>query len=296
MEMQQIRYFLSLAETLNFTRAAEECNVSQPSLTRAIRLLEAELGGELLRRERRQSHLTELGLRMLPLMRQCYDSALSARSLARSLKSNEIAPLSIVVSQTINLTLLMPQLNQLSRAYPGIQLKLKRGDGDEVNRLLRDGGAELAVAGPLAELWDRLDAWPIFEEPLELIVRRDHRLANAGEVELGQLAGERFLLRPRCELADLILRGLRANGIDAVNAHEVETDHDMIALLEANYGVAVAPASALTSSDALIHLPIAGVDLRRPVIVYGVAGRRRSTAATTLLNLLRAGDRQRSVN
>ena len=96
MEMQQVRYFLSLARTLNFTRAAEECNVSQPSLTRAIRLLEEELGGELLRRERRQSHLTELGQRMLPLMQQCYESALSAKRLARSIKTNEIAPVSVV--------------------------------------------------------------------------------------------------------------------------------------------------------------------------------------------------------
>ncbi|MBY0421745.1 MAG: LysR family transcriptional regulator, partial [Parvularculaceae bacterium] len=61
MEMQQIRYFLALSRTLNFTRAAEECNVSQPALTRAIQALEAELGGELIRREHSRSHLTELG-------------------------------------------------------------------------------------------------------------------------------------------------------------------------------------------------------------------------------------------
>ena len=84
MEMQQIRYFLTLAQTLNFTRAAEECHVTQPALTRAIQALEAELGGDLIRRERRHSHLTELGRRMLPLMQQCYDAATSAQSLARA--------------------------------------------------------------------------------------------------------------------------------------------------------------------------------------------------------------------
>ena len=126
MEMQQVRYFITLAKTLNFTRAAEECNVSQPSLTRAIRLLEDEFGGELLRRERRQSHLTELGQRMLPLMQQCYDAALSAKTLATAMKKNEIAPLSIAISQTINIAVFMPQLNELSRAFPGIQLKIKR--------------------------------------------------------------------------------------------------------------------------------------------------------------------------
>ena len=75
MEMHQIRYFLAAARTLNFTRAAEECNVAQPSLTRAIQQLEEELGGDLFRRERKLSHLTDLGQRMLPLMQQCYDMA-----------------------------------------------------------------------------------------------------------------------------------------------------------------------------------------------------------------------------
>lgn len=74
MEMQQVRYFVALAETLNFTRAAERCNVSQPALTRAIQQLEYELGGPLVRREGRNSHLTGLGERMLPLLRQCLDS------------------------------------------------------------------------------------------------------------------------------------------------------------------------------------------------------------------------------
>ena len=61
MEMHQVRYFLAVAEELNFTRAAEKCNVSQPSLSRAIQMLEHEFGGALFRRERGRTHLTELG-------------------------------------------------------------------------------------------------------------------------------------------------------------------------------------------------------------------------------------------
>ena len=81
MEMHQVRYFLAVARTLNFTRAAEECNVAQPSLTRAVRQLEDELGGDLFRRERPHAQLTELGQRMQPLLQQCYDSALGAAVL-----------------------------------------------------------------------------------------------------------------------------------------------------------------------------------------------------------------------
>src|SRR6185503_1724179 len=89
MEMHQVRYFLAVARTLNFTRAADDCYVAQPSLTRAIKQLEAELGGELFRRER-PVQLTELGERMLPLLQQCFEAASGARSLAASLKSGEV--------------------------------------------------------------------------------------------------------------------------------------------------------------------------------------------------------------
>src|SRR5882724_7842369 len=66
MEMHQVRYFLAVAEELNFTRAAEKCNVSQPSLSRAIQMLEQEFGGPLFWRERGRTHLTELGQMIRP--------------------------------------------------------------------------------------------------------------------------------------------------------------------------------------------------------------------------------------
>src|SRR6516165_5004133 len=94
-----------VARTLNFTRAAEEGHVARPSLTRAIRQLEGELGGDLFRRERPHAQLTELGQRMLPLLRQCYDSALGARTLASSLKSGEVAALRLALSHTIDVRL-----------------------------------------------------------------------------------------------------------------------------------------------------------------------------------------------
>jgi DNA-binding transcriptional LysR family regulator len=289
MEMHQIHYFLTLSRTLSFTRAAEECNVSQPALTRAIQALEAELGGELLRRERQNSHLTELGIRMLPPMTQCYESALTAKTLARSVKTSEIAPLSIVVSRTINMALLMAPLGELSRVYPGIQLKLKRGSGPEINELLKEGEAELAVAGPLGEAWDRLDTWPIFSEPYELIVHRDHKLAGQNEVEMEQLKGEPIVIRADCEMAEELWRQLSASGISQARAHQVETDNDLIALLEANLGIAIIPASA-PRSEKLHRLRLKGLDLRRTVTIYGIAGRRRAPVGATLLNLLRAAD------
>ncbi len=113
MEMHQVRYFLAVARTLNFTRAAEECNVSQPSLTRAVHLLEEELGGALIRRERALSHLTELGRRMLPLLQQCYDNAQTAKRLAKEVKTGAASSLALGLSRSINIGLLVRPLTEI---------------------------------------------------------------------------------------------------------------------------------------------------------------------------------------
>ena len=81
MEMHQVRYFLALSDTLNFTRAAERCNVAQPSLTVAIKKLEAELGGPLFRRERNRSHLTDLGRLMKPHFERIRDTSSNNQSI-----------------------------------------------------------------------------------------------------------------------------------------------------------------------------------------------------------------------
>src|SRR5215475_8486038 len=130
MEMHQVRYFLAVAQTLNFTRAAEECHVAQPSLTRAIKQLEGELGGDLFRRERPHAQLTDLGQKMYPLLKRCHESALGAQSLASSLKSGESGSLRLALSRSIDLELLMPQLLELQLLFiNGIELTFLRGVG-----------------------------------------------------------------------------------------------------------------------------------------------------------------------
>ena len=185
MEMHQVRYFLALSRTLNFTRAAEECHVAQPSLTRAIKQLEEELGAELFRRERNLTHLTEFGHRMLPMLQQCYDSAASAKALASSLKKGAVAPLSIAMSTAIDLALLVPDLTELMRAFKGLELRFLRGTREQVVDWLKKGDAEVAVAGRLDETWDRLDAWPLFTERLVLAVCKEHPLAGRKSIEFG---------------------------------------------------------------------------------------------------------------
>jgi DNA-binding transcriptional LysR family regulator len=289
MEMHQIRYFLAVAKTLNFTRAAEECHVAQPSLTRAIKLLEGEFGGELFRRERNLSHLTELGERMLPLMQQCYDSAHSAKSLASSIKSGEVATLKIALSRTISIELMVPHLTELTRIFKGLELKFVRGTVAEVVDALKKGDAELGIACASGETWDRLDTWPLFSETFNLVTNQNHRLAGRNSVDLEELREERLLTRPYCESNEQFSNMLRSVGIVGATAHQIATDNDVVGLLTANVGVAVMPLSTRMPST-LRRVPIASFEFQRTVNAYAVAGRPRAAVATTFLKLLRSAD------
>jgi DNA-binding transcriptional LysR family regulator len=290
MEMQQVRYFLALSQTLNFTRAAEECHVTQPALTRSIKLLEDELGGALIRRERNHSHLTELGRRMLPMLQQCYDAAVSAKSLAKAVQGSELAPLNVVISNCVNIAVVARCFAELVRAYPGVELKVRRGPASGVVAALKNGEADVGIAGPIED-WERLDGWPLFREAVELVVNSQHRLGrqNASHVALSELAGEVFLRRVECETREDLQAHLAK--IDAAPSaeHEVENDNDLLALLDVDTGVAFVSVTAPQSSTTR-RLRLLDIELWRTVAVYSVAGRVRSTAAAMLLNLLRAAD------
>jgi DNA-binding transcriptional LysR family regulator len=295
MEMHQVRYFLAVSRALNFTRAAEECNVAQPSLTRAVRQLEEELGGDLFRRERPHAQLTELGQRMLPLLRQCYDSALGARSLASAMKSGEVATLRIALSDTIDVALLMPHLLELHSHYRSMDIKLLRGTAPQVAQLLKGGQAELAIAASLGETWDRLDNWALFTERFELIASSDHRLAAGDTVTFSELGAERLLMRTHCEHFEPLASLLRSQELDIDRAHEVSSERDLAAFIESGVGVSFAPRSASNMSS-FARAAVDGFDLKRTVFLYGVAGRQRTPVANMMLKMLRAADWSRYAN
>jgi DNA-binding transcriptional LysR family regulator len=291
MEMHQVRYFLAVARVLNFTRAADECNVTQPSLTRAIKQLEAELGGDLFRRERPAAQLTELGLRMHPLLRQCFEAATGARQLASSFKSGEVGALRIALTHSVDLTLLIPHLDQIKRLFNRLEFRFLRGTSREVAEFLRKGEAELGIAAEIGEDWDRLDAWPLFTESFQLVMNRQRPLAGLDHIDFEDLRAEQLLLRSYCEHAERLSSSLRSHGIDVDHSHEVSSERDLIELLEADIGIAVIPDTA-SIPQTLKRSAVDGLDERRTVHLYGVAGRQRTAVAAAVMRLLRGADWQ----
>jgi len=272
MEMHQVRYFLAVARLLNFTRAAEECNVAQPSLTRAIKQLEEEFGQQLFRRERNLTHLTEFGRRMTPFLQQCFDSAAAAKTLASSLEKGMVSPLTLAISRSLSLSLIVSQLTELSRAFDGLELRLLRGASGDIIEHLKKGEADIALAGPLGESWDRLESWPLFSERVHVAVSKTHRLAGNKAIEPKNLAGERLVIRTYCERSEEFANFLDSHQVQPKVSHRMVSERDYLVLLEANLGVGLMSES-MVWSNLLTCVPVKGLDLSRTISVYAVAGR-----------------------
>ncbi len=127
MEMHQIRYFMAVADTLNFTKAAESCRVTQPALSRGIQALEEEMGGQLVRRERALTHLTDLGRLMRPYLGQVLRQSEAAKQSAKQFLGLERAPLKLGVMCTIGPLHFTTFLGKFHHENHGIQLHIAEG-------------------------------------------------------------------------------------------------------------------------------------------------------------------------
>jgi LysR family transcriptional regulator, hydrogen peroxide-inducible genes activator len=198
MEMHQIRCFLVLCETLNFTRAAERCNVSQPSLTRAIRLLESGLGGLLFNRERGNTHLTELGSAMKPHLGEVMAQARLARTRASALFALKLARLKLGLSRGVALQHVHATLSRFAAMYPDTEITLLDDGAGPLREALRRGDVEIAVLPDRPHDIDDLHYHAIGADRVQLQVRPDHRLAAFAAVRLDGLSSETLIACDGC--------------------------------------------------------------------------------------------------
>jgi DNA-binding transcriptional LysR family regulator len=202
METHQVRYFVALAETLNFTRAAERCNVTQPSLTRAIKLLEDELGGPLFHRERNNTHLTELGRTMQPFLTEIHANILAAKARAQDVMKLRDASLDVGLMCTIGPIKLVDLMATFHASYPDVELRLRDGRGQVLQEALIAGELDVAVMGLPEPFDERINAIPLFTESFLITFASGHRFTTFNAVMGRDLTGEPYVSRSNCEFAD----------------------------------------------------------------------------------------------
>jgi DNA-binding transcriptional LysR family regulator len=194
MEMHQVRYFRALCETLNFSRAAETCNVSQPALTRAVRKLEEELGGLLLRREHLLTHLTAFGRPVRPHLEQMMAEAEAAKSTATHFLQMDNAPINLGVMRTVGPIRFMSFLAEFRASHPGCEVTLIEGVPGRLAELLLDGTLDLAVMAQPEPFTDRIEIRSLYRERFCVAFPKGHRFGEKNRVRSPMSPG-RLILR-----------------------------------------------------------------------------------------------------
>ncbi|WP_240886297.1 LysR family transcriptional regulator [Sphingomonas sp. SFZ2018-12] len=285
MEMHQVRYFLAVARTLNFTRAADECNVTQPSLTRAVQKLEDELGGLLFRRERSLTHLTDLGRMMLPHLERTFEAAQAAKALAQGLNKAQVAPLSLGVAHSASCSALSEVIRSVADSLPGFELSMTTGhSGDLIDQAMKGELDLLLVEAPDGGP-ERLEAWRLFIQTYRMITAPDHRLARSHEVPIGELASEIWVDCGGDGAARLRAQAALA-GFTPDFRHRTNHYDQTLVMVRGGLGSALMVTPGV--DERLGVLSILDADMMAPVVLAGIAGRKRSPAADAFVRAARA--------
>jgi len=283
MEMHQIRYFLAVAEELNFTRAAERCNVSQPSLTRAIKMLEEELGGQLFRRERSKTHLSELGRMVVPHLRQISMEASEAKQRARALRSLHHAVLKLGLMCTIGPSNLLELVRGIRMRHPGIELQITDATAAELYERLDAGDLEVAVyCHPDHDSPDKLNCVPLFRERFVIVISPEHPLAEQETIRVRDLDGQHYLQRVHCEYAEHAGRIFQERGVSDHTVYRSDRDDWILAMAAAGMGYAFMPEQCACHPQVAVR-PLVEPEIWREVSLVTVRGRPHTPAVGALV-------------
>jgi DNA-binding transcriptional LysR family regulator len=266
-ELRHLRYFVAVAEELNFSRAARRLHMAQPPLSVAIRQLEAEIGAELFHRSTREVTLTEAGRVLLDGARRTLVEAEAAVAAARRAAAGELGALRLGFSWSVRFETL-PALGQAFRARrPDVELLTEEIWNFRMVGALRDGTIDLAVA-LCPEVAGDLTYRPIRRERIVALLPATHPLAGEPALDVGALANEQLVLFPR-ELAprlyDSVVAFCRLGGFEPTIRNEsfhavwelgVMSDVPLIALAPASVTQALPEGVLAVSLEPQEHLEV----------------------------------------
>ncbi|MGH3794448.1 MAG: LysR family transcriptional regulator [Pseudonocardiaceae bacterium] len=291
MQLQQLVYFLAVAETRHFTRAAELAHVAQPSLSKQIHNLERELGSELFHRTRGNVSLTPAGEVLVPFARRILADVETARLQVNELTELRQGRLRLGSTPSLCTGLVSDALACFSARYPGIQLVIDERGSRDLMRQVAEGAIDLAViTSPLHRGDPTLDTVPILREQLTVAVSRDTD-PDLDSFRIEDLRDRPLVMfREGYDLRSMTLQACQRAGFQPRFAIEGGEMDAVLSFVEAGLGIAVVPSMVLPGRPKLRGvpfvppIPIRTITLARRTDMHPT--RAAEEFRTILLNLL----------
>ncbi len=284
MEILQLRYFVAVADTRNFTEAAERLHISQPGLSYQIKRLENELGARLFDRTSRKVDLTIDGRTFLPLAQGVLLKADEALRVMDERLGVETGQVTFGVIPSAGAYVVPHILSSFRRTFPGIEVRLVEEGAHALEKRVLDGDVDFAIV-TIAGSTDVLEVTPLTSEELLLAVPPHHPLADREMVSLAELSHESFiLLGGSATLGSLVIDLCRRAGFEPKVAYQAGNLETIRSFVRHDLGIAVMPRLAMLwpPEDEVSAIPFAE-PLFREINMIRAKGRYATVASRALM-------------
>ncbi|XBS68029.1 LysR family transcriptional regulator [Acerihabitans sp. KWT182] len=291
-ELRHLRYFIAVAETLHFGRAAEKLHISQPPLSQQIQMLEQQIGAQLFDRNNRSVRLTPAGTQFLQQARLIIEQVNQAADRAARIHRGELGEITIgFTSSTPFIKSISASLLAFRQRHPHIHIRMVETNSKQQIEPLLNGTFDLGLMRNTL-LPDDLNYQLLLREPLVAVVHQDHPLAGAADnlISLRQLSAEPFVFFDRrvgTGLYDETLSLLKRFAFTPYITQEVGEAMTIIGLVSAGLGVSILPASfSRIQVDSVRYLALEEPEAKTEVWLVTHRQRPLSASARMLINLM----------
>ncbi|WP_410651340.1 LysR substrate-binding domain-containing protein [Amycolatopsis sp. cmx-4-54] len=288
MELRQLRYFVAVAEEMNFRRAAERLHIAQPALSQQISKFEHELRTELFRRTTRRVELTDSGRVLLVEGRRVLAEADHALAAVTHAAHGETGTLRVGFVSSAALSIVPAIALALRESLPGLHLDLREATTDDQLESVGEGRLDVAIVREV-EPAPGLTVRPLLRERLIVAVHEAHPLADRGSIGLAELAGERFLVFPRSRVSrlyDHIAYLCHRAGFRLEATQEAVQFPTLLGLAAANTGITIVPESlSALQLPGLRYVPISDAEALSVVSVVCRADRETAPQVAKFLEI-----------
>jgi len=264
---RHIQYFLAVAEHLSFTKAAAALHVSQPALSQQVRHLEESLGAQLFDRSGRTTRLTDAGDVYLLYARRAHQELREAKNAIHDVSDLSRGSLRIAVTPTFTTYLVGPLIEAFHSRHPKITVNLKEISQERIEELLLAGELDVGIAFDEINTPD-IEAIPLLNETLALVVNRKHRLAEERAITSKGLSGESLvLLSTEFATRDQIDRYCRKHAIRPQVQMEVNALGAVIEIVRRTHLSTLLPARIALAHDDLVAITLEPERLQRTAVL-----------------------------
>ena len=260
MDLYQVRYFLTIAETGNFSRAAERLYLSQPSLSTGIKKLEQELGVSLFERGGRRTVLTIAGRSFLEKATIIMDQYQAALHELKGFNDQPVLRLGVLT--TMRVAELADLVSTFQKHYSNGTIEVHNGTQEKLRDWLDQGDVDVA----LTVLGDREEpqaSTVLFRQPLLLAVPHTHPFAQRTSIRLQELDGQPFIDRINCEFAEKECEILAAKNIRPNVINRASHEEWVISWIKAGLGISIMP--RWSGLMGIVYIPIVDLDFQRTI-------------------------------